>query len=262
MLFSVGPAVLSTSTGGDNAPFVTYETLQSEEEEALSVNMAASVLCRRTVSVSFRVSSCKHAFSPGGFLLQTACYNPKPLRLNLKDPYIPEKDSENTPEWQKSAKYDRKLFGRYGSASGIDPASLWPSHAELDKIIAEENEWHPPLEVMLKNIETREKEEAEKRREKEKIIAANMAKMPKMVADWRREKREAKQKQKEEKARREKLLAEARERFGSTMDPRSPKFLEMVAEIEKEEKKKKKLLKRRQREEQTAGAGPTPAAPS
>lgn len=128
--------------------------------------MAASVLCRRTVSVSFRASSCKHAFSPGGFLLQTACYNPKPLRLNLKDPYIPEKDSENTPEWQKSAKYDRKLFGRYGSASGIDPASLWPSHAELDKIIAEENEWHPPLEVMLKNIEAREKEEAEKRREK------------------------------------------------------------------------------------------------
>ncbi|RVE69055.1 hypothetical protein OJAV_G00073990 [Oryzias javanicus] len=115
---------------------------------------------------------------------------------------------------------------------------------------------------MLTNIEARENEEAEKRREKEKLIASNMAKMPKMVADWRREKREAKQKLKEEKARREKLLAEARERFGSSVDPRSPKFQEMVAEIEKEEKKKKKLLKRRLREEQAAGAGPTPAASS
>lgn len=92
---------------------------------------------------------------------------------------------------------------------------------------------------------------------REKLIAANMAKMPKMVADWRREKREAKLKLKEEKARRTKLLAEARERFGYAVDPRSPKFLEMVAEIEKEEKKKRKLMKRRLKEEQTA----TPAAP-
>ncbi|XP_024127069.1 growth arrest and DNA damage-inducible proteins-interacting protein 1 [Oryzias melastigma] len=227
--------------------------------------MAASLLCRRTVSVYFRLSSCKPALHPSlqcGFLLQTASYNPKPLKLNLRNPYIPDKDSERTPEWQKTAQYDRKLYGRYGSASGVDPASLWPSHEELDRIIAEEKEWQPSLEVMLKNIEAREKEEAEKRREKEKIIAANMAKMPKMVADWRREKREAKQKLKEEKARREKLLAEARERFGSSVDPRSPKFLEMVAEIEKEEKKKRKLLKRRLREEQAAGAGPTPAASS
>lgn len=79
-----------------------------------------------------------------------------------------------------------------------------------------------------------------------------MTKMPKMVEDWRREKREAKQKLKEEKERKAKLLAEARERFGYNVDPRSPKFLEMVAEIEKEEKKKRKLLKRRQKEEQAA----------
>lgn len=93
---------------------------------------------------------------------------------------------------------------------------------------------------------------------REKLIAANMAKMPKMVADWRREKHESSRKAKEEKVRRAKLLAEARERFGYAVDPRSPKFLDMVAEIEKEEKKKKKLIKRRQKEEQT---GAPPAAP-
>lgn len=98
-----------------------------------------------------------------GLLLQTASYNPKPLKLNLREPFIPDKDSEKTPEWQKTARYDRKLFGRYGSASGIDPASLWPSREQLDKIIAEENEWHPPLEVMLKNIEAKEKQETERR---------------------------------------------------------------------------------------------------
>ncbi|TKS92434.1 Growth arrest and DNA damage-inducible proteins-interacting protein 1 [Collichthys lucidus] len=226
--------------------------------------MAASMLCRRTAALCqcrslLGLSSINTGLSAGwqGVLLsQTAAYNSRPLKLNLHEPYLPDKDSEKTPQWQKTARYDRKLFGRYGSASGVDPASLWPSHEELDKIIAEETEWNPPLEVMLKNIEAKEKLESEKRLAREKLIAANMAKMPKMVADWRREKRETKQKLKEEKARREKLLAEARERFGFAVDPRSNKFLEMVAEIEKEEKKKKKLMKRRLREEQTATTTP------
>ncbi|XP_071031747.1 large ribosomal subunit protein mL64-like [Oncorhynchus clarkii lewisi] len=219
--------------------------------------MATSMLCRRTAIFSWAIrnvsplKSYNPASSHCGLLHQIANYNPKPLKLNLKDPYIPDRESEKTPEWQKTAKYDRKLFGRYGSSSGIDPAKLWPSHAQLEEIIAEEREWNPPLQVMLKNVEAKTKEANAKRLAKEKLVAANMAKMPKMVADWRKEKREAKQKLKDEKARRERLLAEARERFGYAMDPRSPKFLEMVSEIEKEEKKKRKLMKRRLKEEQS-----------
>ncbi|XP_016086968.1 LOW QUALITY PROTEIN: growth arrest and DNA damage-inducible proteins-interacting protein 1-like [Sinocyclocheilus grahami] len=91
--------------------------------------------------------------------------------------------------------------------------------------------------------------------EREKVIAANMAKMPKMISDWKKQKREAKQKQREEKIKRDKLLAEARERFGYVLDPQAlAKFKEMVAEIEKEEKKKRKLLKRRKREEEQGTA--------
>ncbi|KAK9535700.1 hypothetical protein VZT92_008067 [Zoarces viviparus] len=228
--------------------------------------MAASMLCRRTAMLcrTLKGLSCSKtvlfADSESGLLLQTASYNPKPLKLNIREPYIPDKDSEKTPEWQKTGRYDKKLFGRYGSASGIDPASLWPSHEKLDKLIAEEHEWHPPLEVMLKNIEAKEKVESEKRLAKEKLIAANMAKMPKMIADWRREKRDTKSKLKEEKTRRAKLLAEARQRFGYAVDPRSPKFLEMVAELETEEKKKKKLMKRRLKEEQAAAPITPPAS--
>ena len=66
-----------------------------------------------------------------------------------------------------------------------------------------------------------------------------MAKMPKMVADWRKEKRETKMKAREDKDKRARLLAEARERFGFAIDPRSTRFQEMVDEIEKEERKKK-----------------------
>nr|XP_020506164.1 growth arrest and DNA damage-inducible proteins-interacting protein 1 [Labrus bergylta] len=230
--------------------------------------MAASMLRRRTAALCRniqRISSSKTILSANsriGFVVQTASYNPKPLKLNISEPYIPDKDSEKTPEWQKTTRFDKKLFGRYGSASGVDPASLWPSREQLDKIIEEEKQWHPTLEAMLKNIAAKEKQETEKRMAKEKLIAANMAKMPKLVADWRREKRETKQKLKEEKAQRAKLLAEARERFGYALDPRSPKFLEMVAEIEKENKKKQKLMKRRLKEEQTAAPIAPPAAAS
>ena len=87
-----------------------------------------------------------------------------------------------------------------------------------------------------------------------------MAKMPKMVADWRHERRETKKKLVEEKTRKDKLIAEARERFGYAVDPRSAKFQEMVAEVEKEQKKKKKLLKRRQKEEEQSATPLAPAA--
>lgn len=122
----------------------------------------ASVLSRNLKGISSSKTVLSVNCQDGTFM-QTASYNPKPLKLNLRDPYIPDKDSEKTPEWQKTARYDRKLFGRYGSASGIDPASLWPSHEQLEQIIEEEKEWHPPLEVMLKNIEAKEKEETDKR---------------------------------------------------------------------------------------------------
>ncbi|XP_037545340.1 growth arrest and DNA damage-inducible proteins-interacting protein 1 [Nematolebias whitei] len=231
--------------------------------------MALSMLSPRMVVVC-RTFKGISSFTPilsvncPGFVLQTATYNPKPLKINIKKPYIPDKNSEKTPEWQKTHKYDRKLFGRLGSASGIEPGSLWPTDEELDKIIADENEWHPPLEVMLKNIAAREAEETKKLRDKEKLIAENMAKMPKMMEEWRRAKQEAKQKLREEKARKARLLDVARERFGHAVDPRSTQFLEMVAEVEKEEKKKRKLLKRTIREKAAAAAAapvnPTAAA--
>lgn len=120
------------------------------------------MLCR-TLKGVYASETVLSVNSQSGILLQTASYNPKPLKLNLHNPYIPDKDSEKTPEWQKTERYDGKLFGRYGSASGINPASLWPNHEQLDKIIAEEKEWHPPLDVMIKNIKIREKQETEKR---------------------------------------------------------------------------------------------------
>ncbi|KAK6468993.1 growth arrest and DNA damage-inducible proteins-interacting protein 1-like [Huso huso] len=226
--------------------------------------MAASVLNRRASQMWCLLKGIWPLYAPLPVstccnLIQVANYNSRPLRLNMKDAYIPDWNSERTPEWQKTDKFERKLYGRLGSASGVDPTRLWPSPEQLSEMVAEERGWYPSLQEMQKNIAVKERELAKKRQAREKLIAANMAKMPMMVAEWRREARELKQKQREEKVRRERLLAEARERFGYALDPRSPKFQEMVKEIEKEEKKKRKLLKRRKKEEESRSETPAQA---
>ncbi|XP_078285768.1 large ribosomal subunit protein mL64-like [Rhinoraja longicauda] len=142
---------------------------------------------------------------------------------------------------------DRKRWAAAGGeASGVAVASLWPGPEELHRLARHQVDWQPPLQQLCDNIRAADSQRQQRQRYRQKLIASNMAKMPKMVEDWRREKREAKVKQREEKARRDRLLVEARERFGYSIDPRNAKFQDMVKELEKEEKKKQKLIKRRQ----------------
>uniref|UniRef100_A0A8D0H8H9 Large ribosomal subunit protein mL64 n=1 Tax=Sphenodon punctatus TaxID=8508 RepID=A0A8D0H8H9_SPHPU len=178
-------------------------------------------------------------------------YRARPLqRFGGGRARLPEPLSE--PGLEAYPGYDRKQFGRRGAASGVDPARLWPDPEKLREMEAEEREWHPALRDMEAALEKREREEQEKRRERENRIAAQMAKMPQMIANWRRAKEELKAKEQEEKARRERLLAEMRERFNHSVDPRSPEFQEMVNEMEKTRRKELKLQKKRRREEEVA----------
>lgn len=181
--------------------------------------------------------------------------------------YKPDPSDPETKAWHKGPAYEAKLYGRFGSASGVNPEDLWPSPEQLRAIEEEEKEWYPSLREMQERLEAKDKELLRKQRERDRLIAANMAKMPKMVEEWRRAKRETKQKERDEKARKERLLALAREKFGVQVDFRSAKFQEMMKELEKEEKKKMKALKRKQREEERAAmaavlnAVPAPPAP-
>ncbi|XP_063302018.1 large ribosomal subunit protein mL64 [Pelobates fuscus] len=181
-----------------------------------------------------------------------AGYHARPRVWGLGGVYKPDPQDPRTKEWHKGPQYEAKLYGRHGAASGVDPSKLWPSPQRLREIEEDEKEWYPSLQEMLDRVEAKERELQKKKEERDRIIAANLAKMPQMVADWRREKRELKQKQQDEKDRRERLLAQAREKFGLNVDYRSPKFQEMVKELEKQEKKRRKLLKKEQREEALA----------
>ncbi|XP_078540891.1 large ribosomal subunit protein mL64 [Lissotriton helveticus] len=185
-----------------------------------------------------------------------AGYHARPRRHGLGG--VPPEDPECP--WRTGPRFKARLYGHHGDVSGVRPEVLWPSPLQLQELQEEEREWFPPLQEMQERIRVREVQEARAKREREELIAANLAKMPQMVEDWKREKRERLEKQMEEKARRERLMAEAKERFGSAIDPRSAKFQDMVKEMEKEERKQEKLLKKRLRAESraaTAGNPPT-----
>ncbi|MEE6520415.1 hypothetical protein FKM82_018268 [Ascaphus truei] len=195
--------------------------------------------------------------------LPAAGYHAKPRIWGLSGVYKPDPRDPETKEWHIGPKFEAKLYGKHGEASQVDPEALWPRPEKLRELEEEEREWYPSLGDMLERVEAKDRELAKKKEERERLIASNLAKMPKMVADWRRDKREAKQKLREEQIRRDRLVAKAREKFGVSMDPRSVKFQELVKELEKEDKKNQKALKKRT---EAAGvgakAGNAPAAGS
>ncbi|KAF3846937.1 hypothetical protein F7725_004015 [Dissostichus mawsoni] len=181
--------------------------------------MAASIVCggHRCFFRSLNgISGSKRSFLQTHRLCccRPASYNPKPLRLKLREPYIPDRSSEKTPDWQKRLGMTGSCSVATGPLRGSNQRLCGRTMRQLERIIEEENQWHPPLEVKLKNLREMERQDTEKRLAKENLIAANMAKMPKMIADWRKEKLQTKTKMSEEKARRSKLLAEARESLG------------------------------------------------
>ncbi|XP_067416472.1 large ribosomal subunit protein mL64 [Emydura macquarii macquarii] len=176
--------------------------------------------------------------------------------------YRPAPDDPFAPKWQLQPAYEAKLYGRHGSASGVDPAQLWPSPAKLQEMEAEEREWYPGLREMEAALDKKEQEEERRRVEREKLIAANMAKMPQMIEDWRQEKVAREEKEREDKARRERLLAKAQELFGHKVDHRSTKFQELVQEMEKKERKELKLKKKQLKEEAKKAAAAAPEAVS
>jgi hypothetical protein len=57
--------------------------------------------------------------------------------------------SDSEASYLKDPKYYRKIFARFGKASGIDPGVSWPSKTELQQIIKEEKEYDLTLKQKI-----------------------------------------------------------------------------------------------------------------
>ncbi|KAF4014535.1 GADD45GIP1 [Cervus elaphus hippelaphus] len=181
-------------------------------------------------------------------------YRAPPPPRRSRDPWWPDPDDPLTPRWQLGPRYAAKQFARHGAASGVDPGSLWPSREQLLELEAEEREWYPSLAVMQESLRVQQLAEEQKRQAREQLIEECMAKMPQMIENWRRQQQARREKEQADKERRARLQAEAQERLGYHVDPRSARFQELLQDLEKQHRKRLKEEKQRKKKEARAAA--------
>lgn len=94
--------------------------------------------------------------------------------------------TEPTSYYQGTLKYNRKLFGRYGFESGVDPAICWPTKGELADIKEYEQIAYPktiPEMVAIEKAKSREKREQTLERQKQ--IAERIGKLDGWIKEMR-----------------------------------------------------------------------------
>ncbi|XP_011380844.1 growth arrest and DNA damage-inducible proteins-interacting protein 1 [Pteropus vampyrus] len=179
-------------------------------------------------------------------------YRAPPPPRHSPRPWWPDPEDPLTPRWQLGPRYAAKQFARHGAASGVPVGSLWPSQEQLRDLEAEEREWHPSLAAMQESLRVKQLAEEQKRQAREQLIAECMAKMPQMIENWQQQQQERREKEKADKERRARLQAEAQERLGYHVDPRSARFQELLQDLEKQQRKRLKEEKQRQKKEAQA----------
>ncbi|XP_075403988.1 large ribosomal subunit protein mL64 [Tenrec ecaudatus] len=181
-------------------------------------------------------------------------YRAPPPPRRTPGPWWPDPEDPLTPRWQLGPRHAAKQFARHGAASGVAAGSLWPSREQLQELEAEEREWCPSLAAMQESLRVQRQAEEEKRQAREQLIAERMAQMPQMIENWRQQQRERWEKAQADKQRRARLQAEAQERLGYHVDPRSTRFQELLQDLEKQQRKRLKEEKQKHKKEAQAAA--------
>ncbi|OWR44849.1 hypothetical protein KGM_211908 [Danaus plexippus plexippus] len=168
--------------------------------------------------------------------LSSAHYN----IINDRKPYEEPKSLAHL-----TVKYNRKIYGKYGIASGVNPNICWPTKQEIANKKEFESVAFPyTIKEMMETAAENRRQENLKIEQREKDIAVKFAKLD----QWKRELNLKIAKKAAEvqaaKQKKERLVEEVRRHFGFTLDPRDERFQEMLAKREKEQKKQEKLAKR------------------
>ncbi|XP_064607059.1 large ribosomal subunit protein mL64-like [Liolophura sinensis] len=146
--------------------------------------------------------------------------------------------------FQKTTKYQRKLYAKFGKESGIDAKISWPTLEQLKEIKEEEDEWEPSLQERWAKLKSAKEERQQRTKKREELIEKNMAEMDKWIKQYNKRLDAKKAEAHKQQAKKAKLLEEAREFFGYDVDPRDAKFQEMLEQKELQRKKEAKAKKK------------------
>lgn len=157
--------------------------------------------------------------------------------------------SEPVDECHLTLLYKRRIFGRYGYQTNINPGSLWPNEEDIKKTLEYENIAYP---YTIKEAIARQKEKLNEEhrqiQERQQKIVNNIKKLDQWKMDI--ENRAAKKLADlaKAKAKKDALIEEVRRHFGYKIDPNDARFQEML--VIKERAQKKKLKEERAKERQ------------
>lgn len=152
--------------------------------------------------------------------------------------------------FHNTVKYKRKMYGRYGDSSNVDPSLAWPTPEDLEERREYERVAHPlTIQEMQQNAWNRLESEREELQLRQEKIDNNMKKLNGWIKEVQEKASKKLLEAQKAKEKREKLIEEVKKHFGYKIDPKDERFKEMLAKREKEEKKKVKEEKKRIRDE-------------
>lgn len=151
-------------------------------------------------------------------------------------------------DYQITERYRRKLYAKFGRASGINPADIcWPNEKRLKDIVEHEQEFEQTLQEMMLNVEKRKQEQAEFIKTREEQVEKNLGKLDKWLSDIQAKKEKKLAEIQAQRTKKERLIEEVRQYFGYRLSPKDPKFQEVLEKKEKEEKKAAKDAKKKEK---------------
>ncbi|XP_071952549.1 large ribosomal subunit protein mL64-like [Antedon mediterranea] len=219
----------------------------------MTLCICLNILSRRTYMEQRRVTSAV----VGPFRRAKTAWHEtaRPLTCRSNVLMVPENGIEEIDEFLKTRTYTatpnyrlsliRRKYAKEGASSGIDPGIMWPTKEELKARTEEDLEFEPSLKQMQDELLIEKQEREQKELAKAKAIEDGMKKMPSLIKDFKKKQLEKFAEEEAAKEKRQRLLEEAKEKMGYAIDPRNPRFQQMLADIEKEEKRKKKELKKK-----------------
>ncbi|ESP00640.1 hypothetical protein LOTGIDRAFT_76450, partial [Lottia gigantea] len=122
----------------------------------------------------------------------------------------------------------RKMYAKYGEASGINPKLLWPTKSEIEERMKDDAILERPLEEAVRKAFKKQAKDAYKRLKKEQEIDENMSKMLKLISDYKSKIRKHRAIRRQTKRRHFELKCEAREVYGYNLAPSDSKVKSVV----------------------------------
>ncbi|CAH0391000.1 unnamed protein product [Bemisia tabaci] len=169
-------------------------------------------------------------------------------RVHNKPPWL---DVEADLETLKTVRWNRRMYGRYGNSSNVDPRIAWPTKEDLVQAKEYESLLCPKsIQEMVEEEKAKIMEKERKEIEQDKKIIENLKKMNVWKEEMKAKITKKLQQATEAKEKRAKLIEDVRRHIGYAIDPRDNKFQEILEQKEKEERKALKEAKKQKKHEE------------